>query len=94
MIEINGVKWYTPTEKTPGTKDCGIVLINTKTEFSDNGYMNSVTYTEWNGKNQGVFCTDDNTEYKTEILKYACWCYAKDFFKQFEKVGFKAEKLW
>ena len=94
MKIINGVKWYTPTEKKPGTKDCGIVLINTKTEFSDNGYMNSVTYTEWNGKNQGIFCTDNNTKYKTEILEYACWCYAKDFFKQFDKVGFKAEKLW
>ena len=56
--------------------------------------MNSVTYTEWNGKNQGIFCTDDNTKYKTKITKYACWCYSKDFFKQFEKVGFEAEKLW
>lgn len=91
MKIINGVKWYSTTEKTPGDNDCEIILIHQKD--SDGDSFRSIIITDWNARKKGIFCLSYAVA-STPITKYLYWCYADDFFDSFAKNGMDATSTY
>lgn len=43
-------------------------------------------------KYQALNCNENDRETAIELGDYEYWCYADDFYKQFERAGIYAEK--
>lgn len=87
MKQINKVKWYKTTERKPN-RDCKVILLNSVIRFV--GTFRNIMELEWSETYQALNC---NYGYSTAIkfTSYEYWCYADDFYKQFERAGIYAE---
>lgn len=88
MKQINKVKWYKTTERKPN-RDCYVILLNYVIEGS--GVYKSITELKWSMKYQALNCNENDRETAIELGDYEYWCYADDFYKQFERAGICAE---
>lgn len=88
MKQINKVKWYKTTERKP-TRDCYVILLNYVIEGC--GVCKSITELKWSMKYQALNCNENDRETAIELGDYEYWCYADDFYKQFERAGIYAE---
>lgn len=83
MKIINGVKWM-ETAKDKPQKDCKIVLLNRTTSMG-NDYRD-IRILDYSCKHQALNCRH-NYNNRIELSEFHYWCYADEFFKQFEDSG-------
>jgi hypothetical protein len=86
--QINKVKWYKTTERKPN-RDCKVILLNSVIEFV--GIFRNIVELKWSKKYQALNCNENDSKTAIELGDYEYWCYADDFYKQFERAGIYAE---
>lgn len=88
MKQINKVKWYKTTERKPN-RDCKVILLNSVIEFV--GTFRNIMELEWSKKYQALNCNKNDNSTAIKFSSYEYWCYADEFYKQFERAGIYAE---
>lgn len=86
MKQINRVKWYKTTEKKPD-RDCIVVLRNRAVCF---GTFRAICELEYSKKFDSLNYIVGSDRHRIELTDYEYWCYADEFYEQFERAGIHA----
>lgn len=87
MKQINRVKWYKTTKKNPN-RDCRVMVLNLVEPI---GKLRCIHEFNYSRAKNALDLSSEISEYFMPFENFEYWCYADDFYKQFERAGISTD---